>query len=72
MLLFEVILCVHNLQISQLSTSRQLTNLKVALISNISYRLLANEKTEVSTMYNNINNIIYTSFFNPQIPNKPV
>ena len=46
MLLLEVILCVHNLQISQLSTSRQLTNLKVALISNISYRVLANKKTD--------------------------
>ena len=45
-LLLDMMHCARNLQISQLSASRQLTNLKVALISKISCRLLANEKTD--------------------------
>ena len=43
---FEIIHCSHNLEISQLSTRRQLSNLYVALISKVNWRLLGNEKTD--------------------------
>ena len=43
-LLFEIIHYARNLQISQLSAGRLLTNLKVVLINS---RLLANEMTDI-------------------------
>ena len=39
-------LCVHNLQIGGQSSSRLLSNLKVALISRVHIRFLAKERTD--------------------------
>lgn len=42
----EIMLCVHNVQISEQSSSRFLSNLKVVLISKVHSRFLAKERTD--------------------------
>ena len=43
---FEIIHCSHNLEISQLPTRRQRSNLYVAQICKVNLRLLGNKKTD--------------------------